>query len=98
LIFFTFISHGIVAFKSVQEEKWVVAQFKRRPVVVPGGALKDKKLREGDSSKRGLSANGVEEDVVVAARRTSCSRPWRISVDGPRAILDTVIAGLGYLL
>lgn len=25
-------------------------------------------------------------------------RPWRISTDVPRAIMDTVIAGVGYLL
>lgn len=25
-------------------------------------------------------------------------QPWRISVDGTRAVLDTIIVGIGYLL
>jgi hypothetical protein len=45
-----------------------------------------------------LSENGVEENVVVVKKRTFGPRPWRMSVDPARAAIDTVIAGVGYLL
>jgi len=61
-----------------------------------------------------LSENGVEEDVVVLQKRDSIStlggaggggvvsahhaRPWRMSVDPLRALFDTVIVGVGYML
>ncbi|KLU83211.1 copper transporter [Magnaporthiopsis poae ATCC 64411] len=45
-----------------------------------------------------LSSNGVEEDVVVVKKHTTTARPWRLSVDPLRAVIDTVIAGTGYLL
>jgi hypothetical protein len=47
-----------------------------------------------------LSANGPEENVVVVQRTGNKKRPapWRLSVDLPRALLDTLLAFVGYLL
>jgi len=46
-----------------------------------------------------LRVNGVEEDVRMV-QRTSHSpvQPWRLSVDLPRALMSTVVLGVGYLL
>lgn len=45
-----------------------------------------------------LSENGVEENVMVVKTRTMGVRPWRLSVDPVRAVMDTIIAGVGWLL
>lgn len=51
-----------------------------------------------------LTENGVEEDVVVLQKKQARDhhqhgvRPWRLSVDPVRALLDTCLAGVGYLL
>lgn len=45
-----------------------------------------------------LSENGVEETVMVVERKSVVVRPWRFSVDPVRAVLDTVIVGISYLL
>lgn len=45
-----------------------------------------------------LSENGVEEKVLVVEKKHHVVAPWRFSVDPPRAALDTVIVGIGYLL
>ena len=54
----------------------------------------------GDFKNLVVSENGVEENVVVVKRKGAGEglRPWRVSVDPVRAALDTVIAGVGYLL
>lgn len=45
-----------------------------------------------------LTENGVEEEVMVVKKRGTGVRPWRLSTDPVRAVMDTVIAGIGYLL
>lgn len=93
---------GLLALKARQERRWLDAELKRRYVVVSGkGTLAETLSR--DSLAKGatmvLSENGVEESVVVVARPTTGhARPWRLSVDPLRAAIDTVIAGVGYLL
>lgn len=61
----------------------------------------------GDDAGRGgeeegaVRKGGVEggKDVpVVKGRECQGRRPWRLNQDVPRAGLDTVIAGVGYLL
>ena len=39
---------------------------------------------------------GTEESLMRTVRAQA--RPWRLSVDGTRAVLDLVIVGVGYLL
>lgn len=50
-----------------------------------------------------LTSNGFVEKVKVIHRATPMvggfwSKPWRLSVDLPRALLTTVMVGVGYLL
>lgn len=75
------------------------AEFKRRYVTVAGKQPKSERISQDSDTKRMvLSENGVEEDVMVVKKRGLDARPWRFSVDPIRAILDTCIAGTGYLL
>jgi hypothetical protein len=45
-----------------------------------------------------LSSEGTSEDVVIQKRRAVKRAPWRLYVDLPRALLDTLVAFVGYLL
>ncbi|EQK99494.1 low affinity copper transporter [Ophiocordyceps sinensis CO18] len=54
--------------------------------------------RDPDAKQMTLSENGVEESVVVVGRKGAVAPPWRFSVDPVRALMDTVLAGVGYLL
>lgn len=75
------------------------AEFNRRYVTVAGKPTKAERISSDSSSKRMiLSENGVEEDVVVVKKRSMGTRPWRITVDPIRAAMDTVLAGVSYLL
>lgn len=99
LIFLTVIFRFLIAFKSVLENRWIDAEFNGRYVVV----LRKPNTKEqitGDSDSKGalLTENGVEEDVMVVRKHMKGRRPWSITVDGPRALIDTVNAGILYLL
>jgi len=75
------------------------AEFNRRYVTVAGKLPKSERISSDSDSKRMiLTENGVEEDVMVVKKRSMGIRPWRITVDPVRAAMDTVIAGVGYLL
>ena len=78
------IFRGLFSYRTVQEQKWRDVDLKRRQVIVSG-----KKVDEGD---------GLDEKDIGAGNRKRRSKPWRISTDVPRASLDTIIAGVGYLL
>jgi hypothetical protein len=88
-----------LAVKQWKETAWMDAEFNRRYVTVAGKLSKSERIiNDSDSKKMILTENGVEEDVVVVKRRSMGVRPWRITVDPVRALMDTVIAGIGYLL
>jgi hypothetical protein len=93
---------GLLAFKSWQEQRWLDKELDRRYVVVNGQAPLAQTLSRDSLAKNAtmvLSENGVEENVLVVRRKTTThARPWRLSVDPVRAVIDTVIAGVGYLL
>jgi len=66
---------------------------------VAGKAPKSERISSDSESKRMiLTENGVEEEVMVVQKRSMGTRPWRISTDPVRAVMDTIIAGVGYLL
>ena len=70
----------------MQEHRWRGVELKRRHILVSGKKQDDEGAR-------------LDEDDIGAGDRTRRRiRPWRISTDVPRALLDTVIAGVGYLL
>lgn len=89
----------MIAAKVFAEARWLDREMKRRYVVVQGKqSLAEQASRDDLSKKMTLTENGVEEDVVVVQKKKVHPRPWRMSVDPLRAVLDTCIAGVGYLL
>jgi len=101
LIVLAALFRGLLAAKWWQENRWLDRELNRRYVVVNGKAPLAENLSRDSLAKHGnvvLSENGVEENVVVVKKRTFGPRPWRLSVDPVRAAIDTVIAGVGYLL
>ncbi|KAH8662254.1 Ctr copper transporter [Xylariales sp. PMI_506] len=90
---------GLLAAKAVQEARWMDRELNRRFVAVAGKQSLSEQVSRDDLSKRmTLTENGVEENVVVVQRTHGTTRPWRLSVDPIRALIDTVVAGVGYLL
>jgi hypothetical protein len=99
IIILATIFRALLAFKAWKETAWMDAEFNRRYVTVAGKQPKSERISQDSDSKRmTLSENGVEEDVFVVKKRNMDTRPWRITVDPVRAAMDTVIAGVGYLL
>ncbi|KAL2106100.1 hypothetical protein VUR80DRAFT_7299 [Thermomyces stellatus] len=100
LILLAMAFRGLLAAKSVAEQRWTDRELARRYVVVAGKQTFGERLSQDQSAKdMVLSANGVEENVrVVGRNKVGAGRPWRFSVDPARAALDVVIAGVGYLL
>jgi len=99
LIFLGALFRALLAFKALVEARWLDAEMKRRYVVVQGRQPLSEQVSQNELSKRmTLSENGMEEDVFVVQRKQPIHRPFRLSVDPLRAAIDTVIAGVGYLL
>ncbi|KAH8601430.1 Ctr copper transporter [Bisporella sp. PMI_857] len=99
LVFLAVIFRSLLALKSLQEARWLDKEFKRRYVVVAGKQPKSERISEESSSRRMvLTENGVEEEVMVVQKRGEMRRPWRFSVDPLRAVIDTIVVGVGYLL
>jgi len=99
LILLAAVFRGLLAVKAWKETAWFDAEFNRRYVKVVGKPSKAERISSDSDSKRMiLTENGVEEDVVVVKKRSMAVRPWRITTDPLRAVIDTVIAGIGYLL
>lgn len=99
LIILAVIFRFLIAFKSVLEERWIDAEFSRRYVVIMRKPnAKERISSDSDSKISLLTENGVEEDVMVVRKHMKGTMPWSITTDGPRAAIDTVIAGILYLL
>lgn len=99
LVLLATLFRGLLALKARQEARWLDAELRRRYVVVHGKpSLADNLSRDSLAKEAVLSENGLEERVVVVRKHTHHARPWRVSVDPVRAVIDTVIAGVGYLL
>ncbi len=101
LIVLAALFRGLLAAKWWQEQRWLDQELNRRFVVVNGKTPLAENLSRDSLAKQAnmvLSEQGIEENVVVVKKRTFGARPWRLSVDPIRAVIDTVIAGVGYLL
>lgn len=99
LIVLAVIFRGLFALKAIQESRWLDQELNRRYVVVNGQLPMHEKMSTSSLKQNMmLSANGVEEQVMVVQKKQMVARPWRASVDPLRAAIDTVIAGVGYLL
>lgn len=70
----------------MQEHRRRDLELKRQEIIVSGKKQDDEGARLD------------ENDIGAGKRKATRSRPWRISTDVPRALLDTTIAGVGYLL
>ncbi|KAG7058244.1 ctr copper transporter [Colletotrichum scovillei] len=99
LIFLAFGLRSMLAPKSIQEKRWLDKDFKRRYVSVNGKlGMAGKMSTDSMAKQMVLSENGLEENVTVVQKGHGIWRPWRFSVDPVRAVIDTAIAGVGYLL
>lgn len=89
----------LIAVKAWKETAWLDAEYQRRYVHVAGkGDLAKRMSEDSDTKGMTLSENGLEEQVMVVKKHGITRRPWRITTDPIRAVIDTVIAGVGYLL
>ena len=99
LIALAVVLRGLLAAKGFQEQRWLDAELNRRYVVVQGKLpLSEQVSRDSMAKRMVLTENGVEEEVMVVGKKHVHHRPWRLSVDPVRAVIDTLIAGVGYLL
>ncbi|KAH6647000.1 Ctr copper transporter [Truncatella angustata] len=93
------VMRGLLAAKTVQESRWLDRELNRRFVAVQGKLPAAEQVSSDSLAKRmTLTENGVEENVMVVGKKGLVARPWRLSVDPIRAVIDTIIAGVGYLL
>ena len=71
----------------------------RRRYITAGAEKGNERSASEDGSTLSVSVEGTDGgDVPVFQRKRSGVRPWRTTQDVPRACLDVVIAGVGYLL
>jgi copper transporter 1 len=101
LVILSVVLRGLLVVKSVAEARWK-AQALQRPFVVTATSYRDEESKIGTSQDiRSVASGSSASDVQApspAKRSVGWNRPWRLSVDLPRAALVTVIAGVGYLL
>ncbi len=97
LIILAVIFRSLLAVKAWQESRWLDAELNRRYVVVNGKLPMAENLSRDSLAKHmTLSENGIEENVMVVKKKHGLWRPWRVSVDPVRALIDTVLAAVGY--
>ncbi|CAF9931013.1 MAG: hypothetical protein GOMPHAMPRED_005793 [Gomphillus americanus] len=72
----------------------------RRYIIVAGQPTISEQTALNPDKKEAvlISEQGAEETVRVVTKKTRTIMPWRLSTDLPRALLNTAIAGVGYLL
>lgn len=93
LIFFGAIYHTLGAFRTNWHHRLGDIERNRRIPIVDGSG------KENDGTAKSMtSSRDHTENVPVLTRPDQKDRPWRFSTDLPRALLDTLIAGIGYLL
>lgn len=99
LVVLAVVARLLLAGRSIVEARWLDREMQRRYVAANGKIpLSEQIMTDPKAQQMTLTANGVEETVFVVARHNAQVRPWRFSVDPLRAVMDTVIVGVGYLL
>jgi len=100
LIILAIILRLLFAFKAICEQRWLVAAQNRRYILVRGKVTEAGRIDQDPDAKMGslITAHGVEENVKVIRAPAGAVVPFRLSVDVPRALLVTIIAGVSYLL
>jgi len=98
LIVLTTIFRALFAVRALQEQKWQRLELNRRYRIAGADEQEqDKRFSEEELKRSSFSDKSIDGSVAVS-KKSSAVRPWRISQDVPRACLDVVIAGVGYLL
>jgi hypothetical protein len=99
LVLFAALFRCLLAGKAMMERRWLDQELARRYVAVQGKQPFSQTISQDSMAKNMvLSANGVEENVRVVERKKNAITPFRLTVDPLRALIDMVIAGVGYLL
>jgi copper transporter 1 len=99
LIFLAISMRLLMVTKAMLEIRWHDQALQRRYITVEGQKPLSERIVSDPSSKGAvLSANGVEERVRIMINPGPSVSAWRFSTDLPRALLVTVMAGVGYLL
>lgn len=90
----------LFALKAVLEQRWLAKARSRRYVLVKGKGTEAAKIDSDPTAKTGalLTTNGVEENIKIVRSDARGAIPFRLSIDGPRAALVVIMAGVGYLL
>lgn len=104
LIILAIIARCLQAWRTTLEQRWHDRAINRRYVVVAPTDSERSSSEviddRGKSDEAVLTTRGLDEKVRVVrnnSRSKEC-KPWRLSVDLPRACIYTVQAGVGYLL
>jgi len=99
LIILAVVYRSLFAAKHILEARWANQAYRRRFIVVADRQPYSEQAKTDPDLKTAvLTSNGVEESVKVLHRHVNTIPPWRFSVDLPRALLVTLIVGIGYLL
>lgn len=100
LVLLAMILRSLFAVKTICEHRWAAAARNRRFIRIKGQSTEAGRIdRDPDAKAASLvTAQGVEEEVRVVQAKSKHVLPFRLSVDLPRAVLTTIIAGVGYLL
>lgn len=93
LIFFGAIYHTLGAIRTHWLHRLRDIEHNRRIPITDGSGKKNDGTTKGTNPSRSFA-----EIVPVLTKLGQKNRPWRFSTDLPRALLDTLIAGIGYLL
>jgi hypothetical protein len=97
LVALAIMARVLLAMKARMEARWLDRETHR----IYGSSSGDSPLVGRDAEARktmSISDSGVEETVVVLDRKRTAVQPWRLTVDPVRAVMDVIIAGVGYLL
>ena len=99
LILLATIFRTLFALRAVQERKWQLVESSRQ-YNIAGVENKEKEEEEKEEDSRGSVSSRTSDDgcIKVIKKETVGVRPWRITQDVPRACVDVVIAGVGYML
>ena len=89
----------LIAFRFVVEERRINTELNKRYVVITRKSNTKERVSTDSNSKIALlTENGLEEDVMVVRKKMEGPMPWSIAVDGSKAAIDTIIAGILFLL
>lgn len=99
LIILAIVLRALFTAKTFLEMRALESALKRRYVVVADQQTPaDKAFNDANSMTGILTTNGLQENVRIVQAPVKHTQPWRFSVDLPRAIIMTLVAGIGYLL